>query len=102
MVPLLSAERHWACPLCKVTAVTYEARPHTSMHTCAGLHGLTAPLIPVGTKAKLTAVEREDYIGNDTVTRDDNGRPVMAVITERNDGQDATVFAPLVKMRSTR
>jgi hypothetical protein len=39
------------------------------------------------------AVEREDYIGTDRVLLHD-GRPIMAVVTERNDGEDRTVFAP--------
>ena len=46
-------------------------------------------MVPAGTKAKVTAVEREDYIGNDNVGR------VMAVKTERSDGSnDVAVFAP--------
>jgi len=53
------------------------------------------PLIEAGTKVKVTAVEREDYVGNEQVQLDPTGRPVMAVITEREDGSnDVSVYAP--------
>jgi hypothetical protein len=55
--------------------------------------GLTIPMIPAGTKAKVELHEREDYIGTESV-RLHEGRPVMNVITTRDDGQDCTVFAP--------
>lgn len=93
MIPLLTPERRWACPNCSTEDVTHEARPHTRFHACPGLHGLTAPMIAAGTKAKVTAVEREDYIGEDKVFLH-HGRPIMAVATERNDGTDRAVFAP--------
>jgi hypothetical protein len=81
-------ERQWVCPNCTFTDVTHEARPHSRYHTCPGLNGLSAPMVPAGTKAKVTAMEREDYIGTDTAGR------TMAVVTERDDGNDVTVFAP--------
>jgi hypothetical protein len=88
--------RQWACPNCKQTAVTHEARPHSQFHHCAGLNGLYAPLVPAGTKARVTAVEREDYIGNETADR------TMAVKTERQDGSnDVAVFAPVATARTT-
>jgi hypothetical protein len=46
-----------------------------------------------GTKAKVETHEREDYIGTDDV-RLHEGRPVMSVVTTRDDGQDVAVFAP--------
>ena len=70
------------------------AEPHTRFHTCLGLNGLTAPMIRAGIKAEIRAVEREDYIGTEDVQTDAAGRPIMAVVTERDDGQDVTVFAP--------
>lgn len=87
--------RHWACPNCSFTDVTHEAQPHTRYHACVGLKGLTAPMIPAGTKVRVSAVEREDYIGTEQVQTDIEGRPVMAVVTEREDGSnDVAVFAP--------
>lgn len=98
---LVTAARHWECPNCTFTDVTHEAQPHTRFHACKGLKGLTAPMIPAGTKAKVTAVEREDFIGTETVQTDGEGRPVMAVITEREDGSnDTTVYAPTATARA--
>ncbi len=94
-VPLLAVPmRHWGCPNCDFTDVTHEVQPHSRFHNCAGLAGLSAPMVPAGTRAKVEAVEREDYIGGEDVQRDGNGRPVMAVVTTRDDGNDVTVYAP--------
>jgi hypothetical protein len=85
----------WECPNCDLQDVTRCRQvPHTRMHACRGLKGLTAPMVPAGVKAKVVAVEREDYIGREVVTVDPDGRPVMNVTTVRDDGQDCTVFAP--------
>ena len=96
-VPLLERRTRWYCPNCDVTAVTSESRPHSQMHTCRGLRGMVAPLIEVGTQAKVEAREREDYLGVDAgkVRLDGEGRPIMSVVTTRDDGQDTTVFAPV-------
>lgn len=94
MTVLIVAERLWACPNCTFTDVTHETQPHTRFHACKGLKGITAPMLPAGTKAKVTAVEREDYIGNEDVQLSPEGRPVMSVVTEREDGNDVVVFAP--------
>ncbi len=94
-VHLLAApERRWACPSCDYTDVTREARPHTRMHNCAGLGGLSVPMVPAGVRAEHRAVEREDYIGREHVRLDGHGRPVMSVLTVRDEGQDCTVYAP--------
>jgi hypothetical protein len=90
---MLDTTRRWYCPNCSQEAVTTDAGPHTRFHACAGLHGLTAPLLPSGTKAKVEVRERDDYIGTDRVMLHE-GRPVMSVVTTRDDGQDAIVFAP--------
>lgn len=93
--PLFVVERQWYCPNCPVTSVTSESRPHSQFHTCAGLRGLVAPLLEVGTKAKVEAREREDYVGSEKVQLDpERGRPVMSVVTTRDNGQDTIVFAP--------
>jgi hypothetical protein len=95
MTALLTAQRLWVCPNCPAQDVTTEARPHTRYHACPGLHGLTAPMVEAGSRVRVTAVEREDYVGDETVTSV-GGRPIMAVKTERQDGSnDVMVFAPL-------
>jgi hypothetical protein len=80
--------------------VTREARPHARMHPCAGLAGLTVPMVPAGTRGENRMVEREDYIGAELVQlAPGTGRPVMSVSTVRDDGEDATVYAPTASMR---
>lgn len=56
--------------------------------------GLTAPMVPEGVRCKVEAVEREDWVGRELVQVDGNGRPVMALVTTRDDGNDCTVYAP--------
>ncbi len=94
MIPLLQPTQHWVCPNCTHTWVTHEATPHSVMHNCRGLKGLSVPMVPEGTACKVEAQEREDYVGKDLVTTDGEGRPVMSVVTTRDDGQDCQVFAP--------
>ncbi|WP_432112852.1 hypothetical protein [Streptomyces sp. S1] len=96
-VPILNSEQRWECPNCELTDITHEARPHTRFHTCRGLKGLTAPFVPAGTRCKVEAVEREDYIGQEVVTYDGESRPIMRVETTREEGNDVAVFAPLAR-----
>jgi hypothetical protein len=84
----------WYCPNCHLEDVTKEARPHTRMHVCPKLRGLTAPLLPMGTAAKVVLHEREDYVGDEKVYLDSQGRPTMSIETIRDDGNDIRVFAP--------
>jgi len=51
-------------------------------------------MVQAGVKAKVEAFVREDYIGRDIVALDDSGRPIMSVVTTRDDGTDCAVFAP--------
>ncbi len=92
---LFEPEQHWSCPNCTLEQVTHEAEPHTRFHACPGLRGLTAPMVPAGTHCKVEAVERGDYVGREHVQYDAEGRPVMAVVTTRDDGTDCAVLAPL-------
>lgn len=94
-VPLLVPERRWECPNCNFKQVTRIAQQHTRFHTCNGLKGLTAPMVPAGTDCQVRAVEREDYVGTEDVTYDGDGRPIMRVETIRPDGSnDVAVMAP--------
>ena len=91
---ILRVQRLWVCPNCRMTDVTSEARPHTRFHPCAGMGGLSMPMVPSDERTKVTVHEREDYIGNETVTTV-GGRPIMSVTTERADGSnDVVVYAP--------
>lgn len=89
---ILALEQRWSCPNCDATHVTHEPGPHTPFHSCRGLRGLTAPYVPVGTRCKVEAQEREDYVGSEDVQTDAEGRPVMAIVTTRDDGNDVAVM----------
>ncbi|MFI6304279.1 hypothetical protein ACIBCH_20605 [Amycolatopsis thailandensis] len=95
---LAPPERRWECPSCDLQDVTHETRPHARMHSCAGLGGLTVPMVPAGVRAEHRLVEREDYVGREQVQLHE-GRPVMNVTTIRDEGQDCTVYAPSVDAR---
>jgi hypothetical protein len=73
--------------------VTYDSK--LPMHPCPKIAGLMTPLLKEGVRAKIEVVERPDYVGGELVQVDGNGRPIMSVVTTRDDGQDCTVFAPV-------
>jgi hypothetical protein len=99
MIPLLDPIRDWYCPNCGLTDQTREALPHSRFHTCPKLRGLSAPMLPAGVAAKVEARDREDYAGREILTTDENGRPVMSIITTRDNGTDAMVFAPCATVK---
>jgi hypothetical protein len=89
-------DQDWECPNCPATDRT--TGQTNRWHQCAGLAGILAPLVPAGSGARVFAVEREDYVGDEIVQVDGNGRPVMAVVTERPDGSnDVVVNAPTAR-----
>lgn len=92
---LLDAWQDWECPNCHTAERTRPVPPHASrFHPCPRLHGLTAPLVRAGTDCKVVAVGRADYLNGSIQRTGDNGRPYMAVETERADGStDRAVFA---------
>lgn len=94
MAVILDPERRWECPNCDRTHVDRRTDGKTPYHPCAGLRGLSAPYVAAGTRAKVESVERGDWVGKDRVQVDGEGRPVMAIVTTRDDGQDCTVLAP--------
>lgn len=94
MAVILNSRTAWYCPNCSAVDYTTETQPHTRYHSCPGLHSISAPMIRTGVRAKVEAKLREDYIGTDIVTTDDALRPIMSVVTTRDDGTDCAVFAP--------
>lgn len=89
--------REYWCPNCDVVEQRRSPLAEARFHNCAGLKGVTAPMMSgPRTAVKVEAVEREDYLGVDdrNVQRDADDRPIMAVITTRDDGQDCAVLAP--------
>lgn len=99
MAVVLTAEYRWECPNCPDTLVTADAR--LPLHACSGLRGLSAPFVAAGTRCKVEAVERGDWVRSEMVQTDGEGRPFMSVVTTRDDGQDCTVLAPCATARST-
>ncbi len=98
MTPILTRVIDWYCPNCGKTDQTREIKPHSRFHICPRLHGLTAPMLQAGVKAKVSAHLREDYEGADTgrlTLAPETGKPVQSIITERDHGQDVAVFAPI-------
>lgn len=102
VIPIMVPTQRWVCPNCTETSVTHEAQPSMRFHSCAGLRGITAPFVPDGTRCKVVALDREDYLGSDLAQTDNDGRPVMSVVTVRDDGQDCVVLAPTVRMKVGR
>ncbi len=90
----IASVHDWYCPNCGKRDQTYEPKAHSRFHVCPKLYGLTAPMLPTGTRASVKAVVREDYVGKDMVQVDDRRKPVMSVVTTRDNGQDVAIFAP--------
>lgn len=92
-------EQRWECPNCDFTDVTHYVDPHTQYHECRGLKGMYVQMVLAGTRCKVEAVERQDYLGDDegAVRLDGDGRPIMAAITVRDDGMDTSVYAPVAR-----
>ncbi len=103
-VPILKPpEQRWWCPNCVQTAVTCRPEHHTEFHLCRGLKGLLAPMVPIEVKnAHVVAREREDYLGNEIVRHDGEGRPIAAVEVIRDHGNDVAVFAPCAQAKVER
>jgi hypothetical protein len=86
----------WHCPNCGLRD-RQPASLGTRYHVCPKLHYLNAPM--VREHAKVQLIRRQDYVGSDTVQVDDEGRPVMAIETTRDEGTDLIVMAPAVSVR---
>jgi hypothetical protein len=99
-VPLLAVMADWYCPNCGITLTAPVPPPGQSkFHVCGSLHGLTAPLIRAGVRAKVEAEERQDYLNGEIQAMGDDGKAYMAVRTTRDDGCDLAVNAGLAQAR---
>jgi hypothetical protein len=58
-------------------------------------------MLPAGVAGKVEARDREDYVGRDMVQTDGEGRPVMSVVTTRDDGTDVAVLAPCAVVKGS-
>lgn len=92
----------WECTGCGRRERTEVDPAYAPMHACKAMGSMSVPFTREGAKVLLSAVEREDYIGNEVVPYDDNGRPIMAIVTEYADGRkDSTVYAPTASIRGS-
>ena len=86
---------HWECPSCGRQHVTKaNGNVETPMHSCTEFHGAWMPFVPAGTKAAYRLNDREDYIGSDIPFTDAEGRVIMSVTVQREDGEDCFIMAP--------
>ena len=91
----LDAWQDWECPNCHLTERTRPQPVNSSrMHPCPQLHGLVAPLVLAGTDCRVSAVERGDYLNGETQRKGDDGKPYMAVRTDRADGSNDLIVFP--------
>lgn len=101
--PLLEPPvQRWECAHCNTRATT-KGQPNR-YHDCPGLRGIMAPMTLEEERGKLLvkAKVREDYVGNEVVTYNEEGQPIMAVETVREDGSnDVAVFAPCATTRAS-
>lgn len=106
---VLQPETRWECPSCGLQDMTHEARPHSRMHSCSSLGGLTTPMARLKpgqvslnrNEVVHELIEREDFIGEERGVQEVDGMAVMSVHTKRKDGShDTTVYAPVATGRS--
>ena len=108
MVTLLDPTRHWECPSCHRQHVTRTAQVTSELHACASQRGMIVPFVEVADNHGLTGVrhvvvEPGDYVGGQQGLRTDGeGRPVMAVRTERADGSNDCHVFPGAAVASTK
>ena len=97
---LLGRVEEWRCPNCAHTEQTRGLQPHEQrFHICGGLKGLNAPLVRAGVKAKVEALERPSYVGDELVQlAPEDGRPYYGIQTTRDDGTDFVVLAPTARV----
>jgi hypothetical protein len=76
--------------------------PNSSQyHNCPRLHSLSAPLVRKGVKAKVEAVEREDYLHQEMQAMGDDGKAYMLVRTTRDEGTDIAVNPGCARIRGS-
>ncbi len=93
---LMDTRKFWHCVNCDAKAVTVDNK--IPMHPCnskGNFSGLMIPLTIEGESVKVTANEREDFVGSEVVQTNANGIPIMSVAVETEEGQGLTIFAPV-------
>ena len=97
-------EQRWECPNCDFTDVTHTVcgpgEVASRFHPCRGLRGISAPMVPAGTRCKVEQIDREDYVGTEKVQIDGEGKPLMAVEVTRDEGTDRAVYVPCIEVNA--
>jgi hypothetical protein len=83
-----------------VTA-TSDSRPGTPMHDCVGVLGMRIPYAPSGESSKVTMHAREDYVRDEDVQRDTEGRVWMSATVTTDHGEHLAVYAPTAHAGAT-
>jgi len=88
-IPVVHSVQNWYCPRCGKRETTTAVVGQTyRMHTCPKLRYLaSAPMLP-DVVAPLHQLDPE------------RGRPLQSIVTTRDAGQDAIVFAPAARATS--
>jgi len=90
----------WYCPQCGKQDTVDRILPNR-FHTCPRLRMMATPMLRKGVAGKIELLEREDYVNGELVQHDpERGRPVMSMVTTRDDGQDVRVYAPTARTRA--
>lgn len=95
---MLDVSQAWTCPSCARQHQTTGAVSQVPLHQCPNHAGAWVPFVAEGVAAVHRINERQDYLGSDTATPDQNGRIIQSVTTEREDGEDCHVFATTVNL----
>lgn len=100
---VVDMDRNWQCNSCgKLHVTRATGQVVTPMHQCASHAGTWVPFVPAHDKGVLRIEERQDYIGpNSSVLFDANGRAIMSVYTQRDDGEDVHIHAPCIHAKIT-
>lgn len=92
---VVTMDTTWQCNSCGQQHIEpARAEVTTPMHACGALAGAWVPFVPSNSSGHLRVQEREDYIGTDMPYYDANGRVLMSVYVERDDGEDCFILAP--------
>lgn len=84
----------YSCSRCTVRALVADAASGSPMHQCAGVAGMTVPLVPAGARSDVRMFAREDYVGTEDVQRDAEGHVWAAVRVTTDDAEHVAVYAP--------
>lgn len=96
-VDLIPVEQTWACQDCP-TRIRARVGTQTPLHPCPAHNGVRLPMLAEGERGDLRLKVRDDYVGNEDVSYDEQGRPICAAEIVREDGNDVWAYAPAARV----